>query len=299
MAEVSTCSEDDGAHSVVLWVTVEGNIGCGKSTLLKKVKNLLHPLMDVHILDENIKAWEEFNVDGNGTLFKLYNANPHEYAFQFQLNALADRVQSERLAKEEAKVYKGAHVVLSERSRESDMLFAVAHHDMENMTDSEFAIYMKMYTNFQESDPAKVELRYILREDAPQCKLNVTSRSRGGEETLTVPYLDRIETLHGRYDWTCGGKKCAVLAEYGPKYYDVVAYKMSASIVHMVLAKYYAHYRISSNQDLSQQMPTIAEADRAVMQLFRVYLQHLIDRANGAGREAAPFVVKSIDGTDW
>lgn len=254
--------------NAVVFVNFEGNIGAGKSTLIKRIGPIIAPVFKVHIREERVTEWS----NDQDNFLKEYYADQKALAFKFQCNVMCDRLKDDYMLYTALEKWRGVHVVLQERSRSSDRIFAFANHQSGFMDKRDMGIYCKLFDMWQTLLPEHVDITYILNTTIQHCVSNINSRSRNGEESIDSGYLKQLDTLHNKYDWTYGGKQCALEIEYENDNIDRWANKIAGDIVYLVLGKL-SRANVGKKASVS---------DNSMMQLCRIYMNYLRDFSNSS-----------------
>jgi len=181
-------------------ISIEGNIGSGKTTILEKLEKTLEYDEQILFLREPLDVWETVKdpVSGENILQKFY-ADPHKYAFAFQVMAYATRLSMIRDAiKSGCGRYRA---IVIERSLAADKrIFAKMLYDDGKIDDVCYQIYQKFYNEF--SDELGLNGIVYIDADAEVCKERVEKRSRQGEDGIPLEYLQKCKKYHD--DWMSG-----------------------------------------------------------------------------------------------
>lgn len=182
----------------MLLVSIEGNIGCGKSTLLGVLSDSLSSeLRDIQISCElePVHEWSRvFTRHGGRDMSMLgeFYRNPEKNAFAFQFYVLLTRHrQFQRIASS------GCNLTLVERCLESDNeIFAKL-----NFSDDPVAwnTYTEWVCDVRRSLPSNVaspKLIVYIRCSPQKCLERVRSRSRAGEGSVSLEYLQKLHDAH-------------------------------------------------------------------------------------------------------
>jgi deoxyadenosine/deoxycytidine kinase len=186
-------------------VSIEGNIGSGKSTFLKNLKTNL-PSVDekykIIFVDEPVSLWENIkDVNGKNMIEKFYE-NPKKYAFPFQIMAFTTRLiylkKSINDALNDSENNGKKIIIITERSLHTDCyVFAELLKNQENIEDVCFQIYMQLFNEFSLNYPIN-SLIYI--DTTPEiCYERIKTRSRSGEEIISLDYLTECHYEHETY----------------------------------------------------------------------------------------------------
>ena len=171
-------------------ISIEGNIGSGKSTLLNKLRDKYKDDPTIGFVDEPIQLWNTIK-DANGvTILENYYTNQNKYAFSFQMMAYISRLSI--LRKELKRNYK---VIIMERSIYTDAaVFAKMLYDDRKIEEIEYSIYTKWFNEFIDDLPP---IHFIYVRAEPSISLTrVIHRSRQGEETIPLKYLENCHKYH-------------------------------------------------------------------------------------------------------
>jgi len=173
-------------------ISLEGNIGAAKSTLIEHLENVLQKEAGWIFLKEPVHIWDTI-VDENGkTVLANFYEDPKKYAFAFQIMAFTTRYQELKRIVRENPNCKG---IICERSLEADKhIFAKMLHRDGLMDQLMYTIYDKYFQEYE----GNFKLDGIIHIDAlPEtCFERVKERSRNGESTITLEYLQTCHDFH-------------------------------------------------------------------------------------------------------
>jgi deoxycitidine kinase/deoxyguanosine kinase len=174
-------------------VSVEGNIGAGKSTLIEELQQEYMDDRRFLFLLEPVIQWEKVKDKNGKNMLQKYYDNPIKYAFAFQIMAFQTRLQLLKDALEY--IDDEVTTIIMERSLDADyhifakMLFAEGL-----MEDVEFQIYLQMATDALKE--YGVDGMIWLDTDYEECFKRIESRSREGEDKISLPYLRKCHEYH-------------------------------------------------------------------------------------------------------
>ena len=173
-------------------ISLEWNIGAGKSTFIEHLENVLQKDSGWIFLKEPVHIWETI-VDENGkTVLANFYEDPKKYAFAFQVMAFTTRYQELKRIVRENPHCKG---ILCERSLEADKhIFAKMLHRDGLMDKLMYTIYDKYFQEYE----GNFRLDGIIHIDAlpDTCFNRVKHRSRNGESTISLEYLQTCHDFH-------------------------------------------------------------------------------------------------------
>lgn len=154
-------------------IAIEGNIGAGKSTLLRKLRKKY----DLPVFEEKVSSWK---------FLKRFYKSPSEYAFLFQLEVLFSFA--------EAHSCRQPH--LMERSTSSGFLvFASLLRDQGTLTPEAYQLLEHIWAYYNKSP----DLIIYLEKSPERCLGNIQARNRPGEESITLEYLESVESKYKEY----------------------------------------------------------------------------------------------------
>ena len=182
--------------SAPIIISVEGNIGAGKTTIIDKLEKKMSNNKDVVFLREPVDLWENMkdNNTGENILQKFYG-NPKQYAFSFQVMAYSTRLSLIRSTIRENPKCK---VIVCERSLDADKnIFAKMLHDDGMIEDIEYQIYQHFYKEY--SNQFSLDGIVYIDADADKCYDRIIKRSRNGESTITLDYLEKCKRYHDEW----------------------------------------------------------------------------------------------------
>jgi len=166
---------------------IEGNIGAGKSTFLKLVQKYI-PTVSVAL--EPLQNWQDLEC-GQSLLTQFYQ-NPQRWAYTLETLTLMSRVR-EQMYQQAQK----ANNLLVERSIYSGYYcFAQNCYEQGFITKVEWEIYSQWF-NFLLSNKCTPPQGFIyLRIDPEIAHQRIQKRSRAGEETISLQYLQQVHEKH-------------------------------------------------------------------------------------------------------
>jgi deoxyguanosine kinase len=172
-------------------VSLEGNIGSGKSTLLKELMERFKDNQAITFLPEPIDEWNQIRDREGVTILEKYYTNMPKYSFAFQMMAYISRLACLR---ELTRTFKG-RVIIMERSIFTDChVFAKMLYDEGRMEDIEYAIYLRWFHEFIRDMPPLYN--FYIRCEPLVAQKRVAIRSRSGEETISLAYLQNCHDYH-------------------------------------------------------------------------------------------------------
>jgi thymidylate kinase len=172
-------------------VSIEGNIGSGKSTLLSHLKELFKDDSDVIFVDEPVEAWEQIKDRQGNTMLQKFYKDKEKYAFSFQMMAYISRLALLKKALEE----NPSAIIITERSLQTDkFVFAKMLYDMDKIEDVNYQIYETWFETFL-ADCQLGKIIYV-KTDPSICLERIKQRSRNGESTISLDYLEKCHVYH-------------------------------------------------------------------------------------------------------
>ena len=181
-------------------LSVECNIGSGKSTFCKYIKERFSEEENkpdnkkVYFLDEPVSEWESIK-NSEGNLLENFYKNPDKYAFCFQMAAYISRLVK---LKDMIKEVEQDAIIITERSVFSDYnIFARMLHKTKKINDIEFEVYNKWFYYFVKDIP---DILFVyIKTSSNNCHDRVLKRSRKGEDSITLDYLDTCGCYHDNW----------------------------------------------------------------------------------------------------
>jgi deoxyadenosine/deoxycytidine kinase len=176
----------------IKFVSIEGNIGSGKSTLLANLKESLKDDTRVVFLKEPVDEWETIRDLNGDTMLQKFYRDQTKYAFSFQMMAYISRLS----------VFKNAvienpdsYIFITERCLDTDKyVFAKMLFDNKKIEDVDYQIYTKWFDTFAKEFP--IEKIVYVRTDPKICHERVFKRSRNGESSIPLEYLENCHGYH-------------------------------------------------------------------------------------------------------
>lgn len=175
-------------------ISIEGNIGSGKSTLLAELQEIYSTNPKIVFLKEPVDDWSEIR-DANGiTMLEKFYANQERYSFPFQMMAFISRLSVLKKAMSEHR----NSIIITERSLYTDKcVFAKMLHDSRHIEDVNYQIYLKWFDEFSKDFP--VDQVVYVRADPEICQRRIKTRSRTGESTINLDYLQECHNYHDEF----------------------------------------------------------------------------------------------------
>ena len=188
-------------------ISVEGNIGSGKSTLLRQLNDKFKDKR-IYFLQEPVNEWANIKNENDTTILEEFYKNKNKWAFSFQMMAYITRLKTLRdLVKKQGDDI----IIISERSLWTDkQVFAKMLYDEKSISTIDYQIYNKWFDEFTEEFPLKGII--YLNTNPKICYERVQKRSRTGEETIALSYLEMCSKYHN--DWI-KDEKCKILEFMG------------------------------------------------------------------------------------
>lgn len=173
--------------------TIEGNIGSGKSTLLSHVKQSLYLEngQKIMFLQEPVNEWENIKDNEGNTMIQKFYANQEKYSFAFQMMAYISRLSLLKTSIEE----NPNTIVITERSLFTDkFVFAKMLYDSNKIESVEYQIYLRWFDTFAKDFPIAGTI--YVKTDPTMCHTRIAKRSRNGESTISLNYLNACHEYH-------------------------------------------------------------------------------------------------------
>jgi len=183
-------------------ITLEGNIGAGKSTILSYLANLEWFQKAGYMVDqEPVDEWEhEDEANGGKNLLKSFYENPTEYAYLFQMYVLQTR--SKHLM-EKMKLETENNIIVSERSIFTDAeIFAKNGYKNGTICPHEMFVYTEWHKMMENIIHPNIRGLIYIRVSPRVCYERINKRARGGEEKITLDYLEQLHKRHE--EWLLG-----------------------------------------------------------------------------------------------
>lgn len=172
-------------------ITIEGNIGSGKSTLLNNLKEEYKYNPNVVFLDEPVESWNNIKDSSGQTMLEKFYGNQEKYSFPFQMMAYISRLS---VIKNAIQKHPGC-VFISERCLYTDKhVFAKMLYDTGKIEDVNYQIYNEWFDTFV--DEFVISHIIYVKTSPDICYSRVKSRSRDGEDSIPVEYLQDCHEYH-------------------------------------------------------------------------------------------------------
>jgi deoxyadenosine/deoxycytidine kinase len=174
-------------------ISIEGNIGSGKSTLLSHLKQTLslENGQQVLFLQEPVDEWENIKDEEGNTMIQKFYANQEKYSFAFQMMAYISRLSLLKKSVEE----NPDMIIITERSLFTDkFVFAKMLYDSKKIESVEYQIYLRWFDTFAKD--FHIAGTIYVKTDPEMCHTRIAKRSRNGESTISLDYLNSCHEYH-------------------------------------------------------------------------------------------------------
>lgn len=179
-------------------ISIEGNIGSGKSTLVKRIKDELTTKTingrKIICIQEPVSEWNNIKDKNGVTILEKFYENQDKYAFSFQMMAYISRLAILKKTIED----NPDAIIITERCTDTDRyVFAQMMHDSGKIEDVNFAIYLKWYETF--ITEIKIKGCVYVKTTPSICNARIKMRSRDGEDSIPLEYLENCHKYHERW----------------------------------------------------------------------------------------------------
>jgi len=166
------------SRKVPKYISIEGNIGSGKTTLAKMLATEfgMRPVL------------EEFS---ENTFLKKFYEDGSRYAFPLEVSFLVERFEQLQNAFKTTDLFSPG--VVSDYLFEKSLIFA-----RNNLTEEQFALFLKIYRNLHREMPAESVVLYLHR-PIDYLQEKITSRAREYEQNIHPDYLESIQKAYFKY----------------------------------------------------------------------------------------------------
>lgn len=172
--------------------TVEGNIGAGKTTFLERLRR---EWPEATIVLEPVGEWMSMKESNGTSLLDHFYADKKRWSYTFQTAAFLTRLMDTERVLESLPDAKGPRIVITERSVLTDRyVFAAMLHASGDMTDLEYALYLRWYDRFASHVPIRGIIH--LTTDSVTSLERIGIRGRDAEAGIQKEYLDALESQH-------------------------------------------------------------------------------------------------------
>lgn len=173
---------------------VDGNIGSGKSSRVNDLKEYLKHDPSFIFLQEPVDDWKTIKSEDGTTILEKFYGDQDKYAFSFQMMAYISRLA---LLRKTIRENPGCHIV-TERSIFTDRnVFAKMLYDDKKIEEVNYQIYLKWFDEFV--NEIKLDGIIYVHTDPKICYDRIKKRSRTGEESIPLDYLEKCHKYHN--DW--------------------------------------------------------------------------------------------------
>ena len=159
---------------------IDGNIGAGKSTLLDELQK-----RGYYVFQEDLGNW--------GGYLDLFYKDPERWAFTLQIVILKSMIVAYKQIMDTP-----SHVVFTERSPLSSLVFSRNGNRMGFLSDLELELVEEFYKTFAWSPSINI----FLDVEIPTCFKRMKQRGRECEQHLEMSYLERLHEEYKKLDCT-------------------------------------------------------------------------------------------------
>jgi len=178
---------------------IDGNIGSGKSSRVNDLKKYLKLNPSFIFLQEPVDDWNSIKSKDGTTILEKFYCDQDKYAFSFQMMAYISRLA---LLRKTIRENPDCHIV-TERSIFTDRnVFAKMLYDDSKIEEVNYQIYLKWFDEFAQE--TKLDGIIYVHTDPTVCYNRIKKRSRTGEESIPLDYLEKCHKYHN--DWILNGE---------------------------------------------------------------------------------------------
>ena len=181
-----------------IFISIEGNIGSGKTTLINNIRTL-YP--DWNIIDEPVDSWLALQDDSGKSLLELFYSDKERWSYTFQNTAFMTRYTSMINAVKGWDSSKSNIFILERCILTDRYVFAEMLKDSNCLTKLEWDLYLKWFNVF--SDLSTINGIIYITTDYSICNDRIKTRSRKGEDSIPLDYLNSLETQHEKWLSNC------------------------------------------------------------------------------------------------
>jgi deoxyadenosine/deoxycytidine kinase len=196
-------------------ISVEGNIGAGKTTIIDNLEKYYKNDPSVIFIREPVDIWQSITDSKGESILAKFYADPAKYSFSFQVMAFVTRLS---MLRNTIRENPNCEVIVCERSLEADRnIFAKMLYNDGLIDEINYKIYLKFYTEYR--DEFELYGMVYLNTYASVCYDRVKKRSREGEESVSLDYLEKCKNYHE--DWLCDAEHILVIDANEDVQYDI------------------------------------------------------------------------------
>lgn len=168
-------------------ISIEGNIGSGKSTVLSE---LINHIGNFTKLKEPVEEWKTIKDEHGEDILSLFYKDKNAYAFSFQILAYITRLYELINNKKANTNYITERTIYTDKHVFLEMLYK-----SKCIKKVEYDIYNKLFDGTL-SQTSKIDYIFYVDTTPENCLKRIKSRSRPGEEDISLEYLQDCDKFH-------------------------------------------------------------------------------------------------------
>lgn len=176
-------------------ISIEAQIGAGKSSLIEQLKTAKFHKPHL-VIAEQVSEWTSIKNEDGKNILELFYTDKKKYSYMFQSFVLFSRVHHLlKTVKENPNT-----IIICERSHLTDlMVFAQSLLELDDLQSIEMTVYKQWHEMIRDLFHLNISGFVYLKASPETCMKRIIERSRSGESTIDMSYLNLLHEKHE--DW--------------------------------------------------------------------------------------------------
>jgi deoxyadenosine/deoxycytidine kinase len=182
-------------------ISIEAQIGAGKSSLIDQLKTAKFHKPHL-VIPEQVGEWTSIKDESGKNILELFYTDKKKYSYMFQSFVLFSRVHHLlKTVKENPNT-----IIVCERSHLTDlMVFAQSLLELEDLQTIEMTVYKQWHEMIRDLFKLNISGFVYLKASPETCMKRIIERSRSGESTIDMSYLNLLHEKHEDWLYTKNG----------------------------------------------------------------------------------------------
>lgn len=173
-------------------ISIEAQIGAGKSSLIEQLKTVTFHKPHI-VIPEQVTEWTNIKDDSGKNILELFYTDKKKFSYMFQSFVLFSRVHHLLKSVKE----NPNKIIICERSHLTDlMVFAQSLLELNDLLNIEMTVYKQWHEMIRDLFQLNITGFVYLQASPEVCMQRIIQRSRSGENTIDMSYLDLLHEKH-------------------------------------------------------------------------------------------------------